>query len=311
MVRVLFRSFDLGKWCVIAFTAFLATCGEGAGGGMSGQVRNLFGPHTGPRSGVGIFPANPPLWISTHLPIFLLIAVPIGCFALALSILLAWLGSRGRFMFVAALARNRAEVARPWREFAGLANSLFLARLVLLTAWWVLVLPILIIGLVMAWPGIAMAWPNFQSEPGRAIMILALIPSVVATAVLLLGLGITLVIARWVLEGLVMPTMYAQRVRAWEAWRIVRQRVLPGNGGTVVLFYLLLFVLGFAAGIMMIIGTCCLCCKFRPYPMSTLWSFCPSLPSCNVARFISSSSSGLSSAFSRSAAWNARTVNTI
>jgi hypothetical protein len=38
--EILFRPFDLKKWCVIGFCAWLATLGEGGGGGGNGGGGN-------------------------------------------------------------------------------------------------------------------------------------------------------------------------------------------------------------------------------------------------------------------------------
>ena len=39
-----------------------------------------------------------------------------------------WLSSRGRFMFLDGLVRNRGAVVEPWREFRREGNSLFWFR---------------------------------------------------------------------------------------------------------------------------------------------------------------------------------------
>ena len=59
--------------------------------------------------------------------------MPLAAFLLLLGVavwvLLLWLSSRGRFMFLHCVALDKAEVAIPWRKFEPEANGLFWFRL--------------------------------------------------------------------------------------------------------------------------------------------------------------------------------------
>ena len=50
---------------------------------------------------------------------------------IALWVVMMWLSSRGKFMFLHCVALDRAEIGVPWHKFAREGNSLFLFRLVL------------------------------------------------------------------------------------------------------------------------------------------------------------------------------------
>ena len=68
---------------------------------------------------------------------------------LGLGLLVLWLNSRGKFMFLHCVALDKAEVSIPWNQFAAEGNSLFLFRLGLGLIGWVLTLPLVVIIAVM------------------------------------------------------------------------------------------------------------------------------------------------------------------
>ncbi|MDH3345827.1 MAG: hypothetical protein OEL75_01440, partial [Kiritimatiellaceae bacterium] len=125
MVDVLFRPFDLGKWMVMGFCAFLANCGRQGGGGGGGSGFN----HGNHRSGGGgeewpeLADFVSDIWIEYSHWIILG-----GCFVVVLivglTILVNWLNSRGQFMFLDNVLKNRGAVKEPWSAYRKEANSL-------------------------------------------------------------------------------------------------------------------------------------------------------------------------------------------
>lgn len=124
MKLALFSPFDLNKWFVVGFNAFLAGLTEGqhgsggsrAGGDMS--FREFLGlPHRGWE------------WLMNH-PGWLLFGIFVCLFLVIIGIVLLWLSSRGVFMFLDNVVQNRAEIAKPWKQFRKEGNSLFVWRLV-------------------------------------------------------------------------------------------------------------------------------------------------------------------------------------
>lgn len=67
---------------------------------------------------------------------------------LALWLLILWLSSRGRFMFLHCVALDKAEVSEPWSKYGSEANSLFWFRVVLSLMGTFLILPVL--GVIIA-----------------------------------------------------------------------------------------------------------------------------------------------------------------
>ena len=139
--KILFQPFDLAKWFVIGFAAFLASLSGGMGFNFNGfnRKQDWNWKFTSFRHGVMETTAHWPVWV---IP---LIAVGV-LFVLAFVVLCMWLGARGRFMFVDCIVRNRAAIVEPWREFRTEGNSFFLlsllAALLLLVVAAVMAVPI-------------------------------------------------------------------------------------------------------------------------------------------------------------------------
>jgi len=124
---ILFKPFDLGKWFVIGFCAWLACLGEGGGGGPSFNFGRGFGQQ-GSQPDQALDQAKEFVLDNLHwlIPSVIAIAVLI----IAIGVLITWFSSRGRFMFLHCVALNKAEIKVPWRKYRHQGNSLFLFRIV-------------------------------------------------------------------------------------------------------------------------------------------------------------------------------------
>ena len=125
MKKILFSPFDLNKWFMIGFTAFLAglaDCQGGKGGNKTtGKDMDI--------GDIAEFPATAWNWFLDHAWWATLIVF--GIFVIfVLALLFNWLSSRGKFMFLDDVVHNRALVSQPWREFRKHGNSVFLWRIV-------------------------------------------------------------------------------------------------------------------------------------------------------------------------------------
>jgi hypothetical protein len=250
MKGVLFQPFDVGKWFVLGFTAFLAGLGEGGGGpscnfpsGGGGSGRGGGGGGGGPDL------AAAESFVREHLLVILLVAAAILLFVFGIWALVAWLSCRGRFMFLDNVVNNRCEVKAPWRRFRYLADSLFLFRLVLGLGAGVLMLAVLVLGGVVALPDIQAR----QFGP-RAIAAIAGAGGFFLVFALVYGVFMAVV------KDFAVPVMYVRNLRPMDALAVFRRELLPGNLGSFVLFYLMKIVLGIAAGFVVLIGTCATCC---------------------------------------------------
>ena len=151
---ILFRPFELRKWFVIGFCAWLAYLGAGGGGGGGGGGRGGGPPYNVPHEQTqakeqikeGIETAK--YYVSNNLYWIIPVTVIVVVVFILIGLLIAWLNSRGKFMFLHCVATNKAEVAVPWHKFRQQGNSLFLFRIVLgIISFVVVIVPV--IGIVV------------------------------------------------------------------------------------------------------------------------------------------------------------------
>ncbi|HUX16451.1 MAG TPA: hypothetical protein VMW52_08245 [Phycisphaerae bacterium] len=243
--RMLFKPFDWRKWFVLGFCAWLAQLGEGGGPNF-----NAGGGGPGGRSGGGPGPFDPLLdWGREHVGLVILVAVVALVALLAIGLVLTWLSSRGKFMFLDGVVRNRGAVVEPWHRFRTPGNSLFGFRVVFGLA-------ALAVVLLVGGAGLAIAWPDIQAERFGVMAVAG-----IAVGVLLFFSFVVIVAVIGALLGdFVVPVMYLRGVRTLAAWGIFRREILPGNFWKIVLFYLMRIVLGLGIAVVAIVATCFTCC---------------------------------------------------
>src|SRR5881227_603139 len=120
--KILFQPFDLKKWLVIGFAAFLSGHLAGVGFNFPSPFGNFQSHRTTPEV------------ISPHFeqwkPWLVVAVVVLALFFFALVIALTWLKARGNFIFTDCVVKNRAAIVEPWREYRREGNSYFLFSLV-------------------------------------------------------------------------------------------------------------------------------------------------------------------------------------
>ncbi len=224
---ILFRPFDLRKWFVIGFCAWLAYLGKGGGGGGpnfrgGGKPDEAF--HTAKE-----FVLDNLHWI---IPVAV-VAVFVG---IILWLVITWLSSRGRFMFLHCVAQDKAEVKVPWTKFRQHANSLFLFRIVLgLIGFAAMGVPLLIAGLLIA------------------ITIAGNGPHVVGVlGFLVIGLAVAAILIAFILVhkftmDFVVPIMFLRMTSCTGGWREFLG-LLSANKGRFTLYILFQIVIGITVG---------------------------------------------------------------
>ncbi|HNX95398.1 MAG TPA: hypothetical protein PKL14_09575 [Holophaga sp.] len=246
--RILFQPFDAGKWFTLGFCAFLANlCSGGGGGGGSRFNVPTGGGNTG-SSGGPEFDACA-RWVMGHLPLVITLGVLLAMFVITLMVVFQWLGSRGAFMFLDGVIRDRGSVVEPWHRFQKPGNNLFLFRLLLGLA--TLVLLALIAALALG-----LAWHDLRSRHFGAGAVVALATGL--PLFILWALGASLL--DQVLTDFVVPIMYRRGISTMSALRVWWRELVPGHGWEFVSFYLLKLALALAAFIAILLGTCCTCC---------------------------------------------------
>ncbi len=246
--QILFRPFDIGKWFVLGFCAWLAWLGQTGGGGFGFG----FGFQPGGLGGRGRGgPSFDPIlhWLQDNLSLVILSVVVAFALFMALGLVVAWLRARGQFIFLDGVVRNRKAVAEPWHQFRQRANSVFWFRIVL-----GLLRLLAFIATLAA--GLALALPDIRAERFGVWAILGIGVSLVLF--LLWGLVFGLIEA--LLRDFVVPVMYLRNLRTMDAWRVFRREIAHGYFWEFVLFYLMKFVLGLAIGVIAMFAMSLTCC---------------------------------------------------
>jgi len=258
---VLFSPFDLSKWFVIGFCAWLSSCGEsgGGGGGGGGPQRGGSGSRADFRQGLekawDYFLDNLTWIIPVIVLIFLLCA--------AIWLLATWLNSRGKFMLLHCVALNRAEVAVPWTKYGEHAHSLFLFQACLGALSFFLIFPIVFGG-------------------GFVVMRAVMQDVSLVGPLIFLGLGVcwaiviglSVVIIKKLLVDFVVPIMYLRTPSVRAAWRefggLIRE-----NAGRIAVYLLFSLLIAMIIGmgiLILVLLTCCIagCLMAIPYVGSVL-----------------------------------------
>lgn len=243
MKTALFRPFDIHKWFVVGFNAFLAgiiDASNGGGGSRFGKEGNF-------REFIR-FPQTAWSWLTGHpgWAVAILFAVLV---AIAVFVLLTWVSSRGVFMFLDNVARDSVEIAKPWREYAKEGRSLFVWRLLLGLAAFAtfgLVLTFFFVkGAALYDGGVSQALP---------------IGFLVGLGLLVLGLVLIWGYIALFLKDFVAALMYKNRISCSQAWKlfldVFRKYPFHFAGYGIIIFLLMIaFVVAVAfAGF----ATCCI-----------------------------------------------------
>lgn len=203
MKIALFRPFDIHKWFVLGFNAFLAGLMDASNGGGGGR-----GGKGGSFDEFIHFPRTAWAWLMDN-PGWAIAILFLSIVAIVIGIVLTWASSRGVFMFLESVVHDRVEIAKPWREYRKEGNSLFVWRLL-----FGLVCTALFAGLV-AWFFIQGA-AIFDAGHSRAF------PIALVVSLGLLALTFVLICGyiSLFLKDFVAALMYKNRISAGEAWKI-------------------------------------------------------------------------------------------
>lgn len=264
--RMLFCPFNMEKWFVLGFCSFLAYLGKG--GGANFNYNRSFS-HSG---GSGNEMQQVMQFISEHLSMIIIIAVSIIVIILAIVVVLLWLSSRGQFMFLDGVARNRGAVVEPWKKFKVPANQLFVFRAIVLVIDLVVNLAIfafIVISLFTPLKGFFNGDGGLYWEPQHWTYL-----GIGVGSFLIFAIATSLLIA--IVKDFAVPVMYRYTVTPLQALRVVWHEFIAHNIGGIILFYIMKLLLGFLSGIIFIvlsIVTCCIffCLSAIPYVGMVLW----------------------------------------
>ncbi len=240
---ILWQPFDLAKWLLLAFAAWLAGLTTDTGSAAAGRVNS---GDLGRQDWAGLdhvwdqFAAN-----AVWLPLAVM-GIMVG---LAAAVLLVWVTSRFKFIYLDNLVRNRAEIVEPWKDHENLGNSLFLWRLIFTLAC---VVGVLLVGLIFFAPA-----AGFSVHDALAGL------SVAAGIFGFIGLTVFGVVAAFVAlftESFVVPIMYRYEMPILDAWRAFLPwfRARPAHFVLYGLFVLLLSMIFWVFFSVFCLMTCCM-----------------------------------------------------
>ena len=261
MKVMLFQPFSLEKWLTVGFTAWLAGAGGGGGGNFGSGFNFPGGGDFSPDDwddaedvGDAVESLDAPSiieaivdWIAAHPGWTFLIGG--GCLLLvAFILLIVWLQSRGKFMFLDNVIHDRAEVVAPWKRFRRLGNSLFLFQLALGV---VVTLGFVLIGGLVALTLVGSERP-FETPLGCVAIAIGALLSIV--------LMLVVSFVYYFLNGFVVPLMHRYDLKTMEAWNRFGP-LLRSHFWSLVLSGLFLAVVAMGVGIgLFLVGilTCCI-----------------------------------------------------
>jgi hypothetical protein len=235
--KILFQPFDLKKWFIIGFAAFLSGHLAGVGFNFPSPFGNFQSHRTTPEV------------ISPHFeqwkPWLVAVVVVGAVLFFALVIALTWLKARGNFIFTDCVVRNQAAIVQPWREYRKDGNSYFLFLLAVMFA------VLLLAGLMLA-SVIGLGWLKQGAGETGSITSIGFL-------VFLCAFWISIVIFVSIASYFMVPVMYRRRCRAVEAFRDVTLLIWHHLGS---FFLLCLFAIVLILAVLMIgaIVTCATCC---------------------------------------------------
>jgi hypothetical protein len=240
MVAILFRPFSAGKWFMIAFSAWLAGLLDRSN--LAGSA-NLGEDRESIAEGLG----DAALSLQEGM-IWILVAGALLAASLVLLVVLLWVSSRAKFIFLDNVLHNRGRITEPWGRFTRLGDSLFL---------WLLGLNLIVLVLAVAAVGILILLVGIDAVAnlGGALPL----AGVIYLVLLGLALVIPLLYLYLFLDDFIVPIMTRFNMSTSAAWR--RFLLLLKTHPLEFLFYgfciLVLYVLVAMAAVAVTILTCC------------------------------------------------------
>ncbi len=199
---ILWQPFDLAKWLLLAFAAWVAGLTTDTGSAAAARVDSN-------DAGREIWSGLDHAWDGVSASaVWIPLAVMGIMIGLAFAVLLLWVTSRFKFIFLGNLVSNQAEIVEPWKSHEVLGNSLFLWRLCFTLAC---VVGVLLVGLVFFAPAAGFSFHDALEGLSVAAGILGVFGLVV--------FGVAATFIALLTESFVVPIMYRYEMPVLDAWR--------------------------------------------------------------------------------------------
>ncbi len=203
MTKALFKPFNLGKWFIVGFTAFLAGLLDGHNGSGGLKISDSNKIDWGDVFATPLYfwewLMDHPGWLT-----FIMFIIPV---IIAIVVVLTWISSRGKFMFLDNVVHDRAKVTQPWNDYRMHGNSLFVWRLVFG------IICLSIIGLF-----IFLFFNLAYDIHVHDFEVAAHVPSLVGIIFLALITVIVIAYVSLFLSDFIVPIMYRDNLTATQAW---------------------------------------------------------------------------------------------
>ena len=262
MTIILFQPFDLAKWGLIGFSAFLAMLAEG-GVSFNNPLpygnQNTTASHTYTtlpqalhafkqfRTWLDALPNDP--WLT----VFVCLAIAF----VVVSLVLNWVGCRGEFIFLDNIVRNRAALAWPWWHYARAGNIWFLLHFGLFLLSMLFFVTTSGVFLYINW-----AWIDAERNPNPGE-----IGALVLSTLVFFILGVIGTVIKFLIRTLVLPLYFKQTMSLGSALLAVMHLVFtrPVSIFVYVLLSFVLAVLSIAISCLVFITAFCatfsiICC---------------------------------------------------
>ena len=137
------------------------------------------------------------------LPLIFIVIMAIA----AILVLVLWLSSRSKMIYLDNVVHNRAQIVEPWHRLRDLGNSLFLWRLGFIVACGLVALVLLMLFFA---PAATLSFSDALSGLSYAAMVFGVI--------IMICFGFVAAFVALMLEAFVIPIMYKFEIKATEAW---------------------------------------------------------------------------------------------
>jgi len=245
MKKALFNPLDLKKWFLVGFTAFLAglaDCHHGGSNGSGGRGHGRFD-----FDDFVYFPRRAWEWLIDN-PEWATLIVFGFVFLFLIGILITWLSSRGKFMFLNNVLHDRAEVSKPWYDFRAQGNSLFVWRFV----FGLICLMVFVLFFVLCF---MILFGMYEDYVPRHVTVFSIIGMALVFLFLIIVTGyITLF-----LDSFVVPIMHKHKLRTTQAWGKFLT-LFKKHWFYFIMWGLFNFVLGILIFIIVVLACICTCC---------------------------------------------------
>jgi len=247
MKMILFQPFNLEKWFILGFAAWIAGLNTSGGGGSGGGGGNSFSQPGSYTRGGSVGSEFSHFWNDYGALIIVASAIVIVV-VLALSIAFTWLHARGKFIFLDNVLYNRTAIAEPWKKYRAQGNSLFLWNLAI---GFIGVLYILICALIC----VPAAIPLIHGSGATAVGVMG----IVCAGTMLLVYSIVIAFIQMLVYDFVMPIMLKYDLRIRAGWSRFNE-ILKPDFGRFVIYGLVRFLLGIMISVALMAAYLITCC---------------------------------------------------